>query len=268
MVTGIVSEGFLIVQPEIFPLVLHGLLWYFPDIQAKHGGGFMTLLIFLDITPLLDNLRRYLNYQWFNLWCQTRSSLYYRPKMSSVNHSLAISSLISSATNISLYTSSKLVEIWDGILVGVMRSSPASRISYCPLIRISRCTPRNPPCCATLGWQIWVDLTQSGISRCFLGIGYPCNPPSWAQKFLIGHHIWVLRLIPAYFLFNVGLVSIIWISSSSTGDVLLGSANTIGIYRTVKWVFVCLPENQVDDSWDYSFFSYKLITSIERLLAV
>ena len=39
MAAGMVSKGFLIVLPESFTLVLHGLLRDFPDIQAKQGGG-------------------------------------------------------------------------------------------------------------------------------------------------------------------------------------------------------------------------------------
>ena len=72
---GLVSEGFLIDTLECLPLVLHGLLWYFPNNQATKGGGVMILLIFLGIITLLDSTTMDLKEQWFILWCQTRSSL-------------------------------------------------------------------------------------------------------------------------------------------------------------------------------------------------
>ena len=87
---GTVSEGFLIEAPECLPLVLHGLLWDFPNKQATKEGSFMIFMSFLGITPLLDSMRRDLKEQWFILWCQTKSSLSYRLKSSSVEHSLAM----------------------------------------------------------------------------------------------------------------------------------------------------------------------------------
>ena len=36
---GLFFEGFLIDSPDIFPLVIHGLLWDFPNSQAMQGGG-------------------------------------------------------------------------------------------------------------------------------------------------------------------------------------------------------------------------------------
>ena len=72
----------------------------------------MTLLGFLMIITLLDNLRRDFKVKWFNLWLQTRSSLSYFTKRSSVDHSLAISPLKSSDTTKSLFASYKLVGGW------------------------------------------------------------------------------------------------------------------------------------------------------------
>ena len=58
MTLGLVSTGFLMDPPDRLPLVLHGLLWDFPNIQATQGGGFWRFMRFLDIIPLLDNLSR------------------------------------------------------------------------------------------------------------------------------------------------------------------------------------------------------------------
>ena len=55
MTPGMVSEGFLIDPPENFPLVLHGLLWEFPNKKMTQGG---ILLSLLGIIPLLGSLRR------------------------------------------------------------------------------------------------------------------------------------------------------------------------------------------------------------------
>ena len=68
MAPGMISEGFLIDPLECLPLVLHGLLWDFPNIQATQVGSFLILLIFLGIIPLLDILMRDLKDQWFSLW--------------------------------------------------------------------------------------------------------------------------------------------------------------------------------------------------------
>ena len=64
MAMGQVSKGFLIDPPECLPLVLHGLLWYFPNKQVTGGGsGGLILLSFIDNTPFLDSLRRDLKEQ-------------------------------------------------------------------------------------------------------------------------------------------------------------------------------------------------------------
>ena len=77
---GLVSKGSLINLSERLPLVLRGLVWVFPNRQAKQGGFFLTLLRFLGIFPLLNILRRYLKKQWFRLWFQTRIFLLFCPK--------------------------------------------------------------------------------------------------------------------------------------------------------------------------------------------
>ena len=68
MASVMFSEGFLIGPLECLPLVLHGLLWDFPNIQATQVGSFLIFLIFLGIIPLLDILMRDLKDQWFSLW--------------------------------------------------------------------------------------------------------------------------------------------------------------------------------------------------------
>ena len=60
MAPGMVSERLLINPPEHLNLVLHGLFWYFPNRKATQRGSFLTLLIFLSIIPLWDNMRRVL----------------------------------------------------------------------------------------------------------------------------------------------------------------------------------------------------------------
>ena len=196
MSLGLVYEGYQINLPEHFPLVLHGLLWYFPNIQATQGGSFLALLIFFGITPLLDNLRIYLGYLWFSLCFQTRISFSYRTKHFTVDHRLGIYYLARLGPTKYLFTSSKLVGIWYGLSVGVRRSSPIPRLLSWPKSGFYRCIPRKPLWCAPLGWQIWVDLTLSGISRCLLGLDDPWNPPLWARKVLIGYENQVHRLIP------------------------------------------------------------------------
>ena len=131
MATGVVSEGLLVDPPKCLPLVLHGLLWEFTNKQATQGWSFLILLSFLGIITLLDSPRRDLKEQCFSLWCQTRGSLLSRPKTSLFDHSLAMSSPVSSYPTSSLSKSSKLLGIWDGISVRVRRSYPASRLSYC-----------------------------------------------------------------------------------------------------------------------------------------
>ena len=99
-------------------------------------GEGLILLRFLGINSILNILRMDLKEEWFILWCQTRITLFSRPKRSLVHHSLYMSSLMSLSHTTSLFTSSKLVGIRDGFLVGVRRSSPAYRLSSCPKIRI------------------------------------------------------------------------------------------------------------------------------------
>ena len=108
-------------------------------------------------------------------------------------YSLMILSPIASFSN-----SSRLVGIWDGLLVGVRRPSPTSRLLSWPQIRISRCLPRNLPWYPPLESQIWVDLTLYIISLCLLGLGAQWNPPSWARNVLIWHHNRVPRSVPHY----------------------------------------------------------------------
>ena len=129
--------------PEIFPLLLHGILWDFPNRKAVQGDSFLTLTIFLGILPLLDNLRMDLKVQWFSLWFQTRISFSSFPKRSSVNHSLVMYSPMSLATTTSISNSSKLVGCCYGLLVVVSRSFPASRLSSCPIIRIFQVSPQE-----------------------------------------------------------------------------------------------------------------------------
>ena len=52
MEPGLVSNVFLIDPPEILSLVLHGLLWDFPNKQVIQGGIFLIFLIFLGIIPV------------------------------------------------------------------------------------------------------------------------------------------------------------------------------------------------------------------------
>ena len=103
----------------------------------------MNLMSFLGIIPLWDNLGRNLKEQWYSQWCQTRSPFSYRPKRSSVDHSLAISYLMRLDPTAYLSTSPKLVGIWYEISVGVRRSSPTSRLYYWPKIRIFQVSPQE-----------------------------------------------------------------------------------------------------------------------------
>ena len=100
--------------------------------QTTQEGSFLILQSFLGVILLLDSLRGDLKDQWFSLWCQTRSSLLSCPKRSLINRHLAMSSLLSLDPTASLSTSSKLVGIWDGLLVGFRRYYPASRLSSWP----------------------------------------------------------------------------------------------------------------------------------------
>ena len=154
------------------------------------------MMRFLGIIPLLYILRKDLEEQWFRLWCQNRSSFSYLPKRALVDHILDMSYLVISATTAYFSNSSKLVGIWDGLLVGVVSSSPASSISSWPQILILRCIYRKPPWWAPLEWLIWVDLTFSGISRYLLGIDSLWNSPSWVRKVMIGNKNRVPRPVP------------------------------------------------------------------------
>ena len=100
---------------ECLPLVLHGLLWDPPNRQLTHRGGVLTLLRFLGIIPLLNNLKCYLKEKWVILWCQTRRSLSSRSKSSLGDHRFSMSSLIIFDPTSSFSTSSKLVRSWDGL---------------------------------------------------------------------------------------------------------------------------------------------------------
>ena len=67
MAPDLVSGGLLIDPLECLPLVLHGLLWDFKNMQVSQGGSFMILLSFLGIIHLLDILRKNFKEQWFSL---------------------------------------------------------------------------------------------------------------------------------------------------------------------------------------------------------
>ena len=54
---GLVSEEFLIDPPKFLPLVLHDLLWDFPNSQATKEGSFLKIMNLLGVITLLGNLR-------------------------------------------------------------------------------------------------------------------------------------------------------------------------------------------------------------------
>ena len=108
----------------------------------------ITFMRFLGIISLLDNLINDLKVQWFSLWCQTRSYLSSHPKSSSVDHILAMSSLVSFSPTTSFSTSSKLVVSWYGLSIRVRRSSLASRLSYWSKI-----------------WIFWVSPQEASLVR-------------------------------------------------------------------------------------------------------
>ena len=143
MTLGLVYKCFLIDLHECLTLVLHGLLWEFPNIEGKQGFFFLVLLSFLGITRLLDTLLRYLKEQCISLWCQNRIYLSSCRRRSSVGHILAISSLMRLATIVSFSTSSRLVRIWYGILVGVRKSSRAFSILSLSKFCISQVSPQG-----------------------------------------------------------------------------------------------------------------------------
>ena len=165
--------------------------------RKKRGGGVLTLLIFLGIIPLLDNMRRDLNKQWFILWCQTRISLSSRPIGLSVEQSLSMSSLVISAPSAYFTppTSWWVVGIGYMFELGGRILPPGSSLG--PKSRFSMCLPRRLPLCATPGWKIWVYLDFSGITWCLLGISASCDHPAWARKVLIVNK-------------NCALVSVTW----------------------------------------------------------
>ena len=111
MALGLVSEVFLIDMIECLPLFFHGLLWGFPNIWVTQEGSFMILLRFFVNTPLLDIPMGDLKNQWFILWLQTRSYLLSCPGSSLVDHSLAMSSLVSFSPITYSSTYSRLVGI-------------------------------------------------------------------------------------------------------------------------------------------------------------
>ena len=201
---GLVSEIFLIDPHNNLSLVLHGLLWDLPNSQSAQGGIFLTFLRLLGIFILLNNTRRNFKEQWFSLWHKTWISLSPCPRRYAVDHRLTMYSLIRLASEKSFSTSSKLVGIWDGLLVRVSRSSTASRLSSWTKIRISMCLPRRPPWCDPLGQKIWVGITLYGISRCLLGIGAPLDPPLWAREVLKEYQNRVMRSVPRY-VFRLGV---------------------------------------------------------------
>ena len=156
----------------------------------------MTLLSFLVIITLLYNLRRDLKEQWFSMWCQTRISLSYHPKSSLVYLILAKSYLISSSptTFFSPPPSWWLFRLvyWSQ-LIGLLLP-PSSRLG--PKSVFSMCIPSRSHWCVPLGWQIWLYLILSGISRCLLRLGAPWNPHLCVNKVLIGHQNHVPGSVP------------------------------------------------------------------------
>ena len=124
-----VSESLLVDITGCLPLVLRDLLWYLSNRQETHWGEVLTFMVFLGVITILDHVRQYLKVQWFSLWFQAKISLLSHIKKSSIDHSLAISSLVVSVTTTSLSAYSKLVGIWGGISVRVGRSYPDSRLS-------------------------------------------------------------------------------------------------------------------------------------------
>ena len=147
---GLVYKCFLIDPPEHLNLVLYGLLRYFPIKQETQGRSFLIFMIFLSIIPVLDILMRNLKYQWFRLWCQTSIPLSSRSKSSSIDHRLAISSLMRLApTAYFLPPPSWWVFVMgsrselEGLLL-----PPSSHLG--PKFGFTRCLPREPPWCAPL----------------------------------------------------------------------------------------------------------------------
>ena len=159
MSPGLVYEVFLIDPPECLPLFLSGFLRNFPNRKATQGVSFLILMSSLGIIPLFNNLRSNFKVQWFILRYQTKRSCSSRPKRSSVDYSLAISSLVSSTYTTSLSTSSKLVGSWYGILVRNRSSSPASSLSSWPKIRIFCVSPHGAflMCSSRVTKRCWID---------------------------------------------------------------------------------------------------------------
>ena len=130
----------------------------------------LALLIFWGIILLFNNLRRCFKVQWYSLLCQTGSSLFSHPKSSSIDHSLAMSYLVSLALTTSLSTSSNLMGSWGGISVVVWRFYLASRLSYCPTIIIFLVSPQDSSLMRSSMVTNWVDFLLFGISQDFLGL--------------------------------------------------------------------------------------------------
>ena len=145
-------------------------------VRQYNGGGVLTFLIFMGIIPLLDNLRVYLKVQWFSLWFQTRISLFSCPKISSVDHSFAMSSLVILAPTKSLSTSSKSVGIWHGIYVAVMRSSLDYRVFTCTKIRISPVSPQEASLMGSSRVENWILSAPFRYLMIYPGSRSPIEP--------------------------------------------------------------------------------------------
>ena len=114
------------------------------QISRQHKeGGFMILLIFLGIIPLLYNTNMDFKVQYFSLWCQNRIYPSSRTKTSSVDHSLSMSFLVILVPTTCLYTSSRWVRIWYGLLVVVGWSYLISMVFYWPKIWIFQVSPQG-----------------------------------------------------------------------------------------------------------------------------
>ena len=160
---GLVSESFLIDPPECLTLVIHGLLWDFPNIQATQGGSYMVFMSFLVIIPLLGSLRGYLREKWLIMWCQTRRSLSSCPRRSSVDHSLAISYIVSSAPSHICPPPPGWYRFDMGSRLELGRLILPTGSFLGPKSGFYRFLFREPPWCTPLEWRIWVDLNLSSI---------------------------------------------------------------------------------------------------------
>ena len=111
--------------------------------QVTLEERFLILVSSLSIILLLDSLRMDLKEQRFRLWCHTRSSLLSYPLRSSIDHILAMSSLVSLACITSFSTSYKLVGFLDGLLVKFRGSYPVSRLLSSQKILILQMSPQG-----------------------------------------------------------------------------------------------------------------------------